>query len=241
MAKKHRYWFSFPVLLVGLAIGLAAAVAVSVAYASLTFNATSVVSDSSLGLTGSGSSTVDIGTGTLSFQTTNNGPIAVGSGFFKFNGLNASALLGTDAGKNATSVAIGSYLGLSGGTLTVSSTLASSSLSFNFYTATTTTGYSFAVAYTANQHTIASVDCGESAAATTTIELGYATTSAKADTGAIGQIILNNANFVCGNAGASTSSFTTSTVPAGTWLIAVVSSTAGSPIHTTFNIGATKQ
>ncbi len=49
-------------------------VAFSFAHASLTLNSASI--------TGSGSSTIDVGNSTLSLQTTNNGPIAAGTGLF---------------------------------------------------------------------------------------------------------------------------------------------------------------
>ena len=142
---------------------------------------------------------------------------------------------------SSTIYGAGYGLGVSGSNLAVSSTFASSSVSFNFYTPTTTAGYSFATVYTANQKNIVYADCGEQASATTTVELGYATTTAKAIAGTIGQIILNTANFACGVSGVSTSTFTTSTLPAASWLIAVVSSTVGTPVHTTVDIGATIQ
>lgn len=228
-------------LLLFLIIGFSSGLTLSIAYASLTFNATSVTSDSNLTLTGSGSSTLDIGAGTLSIQTTNNGPITAGNGLFtvggtfKLNNLTASQLLGTDANKNATSVAIGSYLSLAGGTLSASSTLASSSVSFIFQNATTTKPNSFEDILTNTAKTISYVDCFEYAAATTTMELYYNTTNAS--TG-IQQVILSS--IACGIGGNSTTSFTTSTLPAGAYLFAIVSSMAGSSTQTTLNVSAFK-
>ena len=58
----------------------------SVAFAALTLSGTSVVSDGALTLTGSGASTMDIGSGTLSLQTTNNGAITLGTGLLTLGG-----------------------------------------------------------------------------------------------------------------------------------------------------------
>lgn len=129
----------------------------------------------------------------------------------------------------------GPYLGVSGSDLTVSSTLASSSVSFDIYNATTTAPYNFSKVFTANAKKITSVACSEYAAATTTIELFY-TTSVTATTGTT---VLSS--ITCGQAGASATSFTNATVPAGDYLMADVTATAGTPTWTTVNVAATAQ
>lgn len=129
----------------------------------------------------------------------------------------------------------GPYLGVSGSDLTVSSTLASSSVSFDIYNATTTAPYNFSKVFTSNAKKITSVACSEYAAATTTIELFY-TTSVTATTGTT---VLSS--ITCGQAGASATSFTNATVPAGDYLMADVTATAGTPTWTTVNVAATAQ
>lgn len=84
MKMVHQYKrvgvFSLLATLVGL---LAYA---SVGMAALTFNSTAVTSDGALTFTGSGASTWDVGTGALSLQITNNGPITTGTGLLTVAG-----------------------------------------------------------------------------------------------------------------------------------------------------------
>lgn len=115
---------------------------------------------------------------------------------------------------------------------------ASSTLTFGFPNATTTKPYSFEWTGSQVAHTLSAVDCGEYAAATTTLTLGYATTLAHAIAGTIDQTLLSS--IVCGINGNSTTSFTTSTIPANDWVLAVVSSTTGTPTLTTINLYTTK-
>lgn len=104
---------------------------------------------------------------------------------------------------------------------------ASGSLAFNIYDATTTAPYRYAKWPASASITIAKVECNEYAAATTTIQL-YKTVT-------LGTTTLSStivASIACGIGGTSTTSFTTSTLAAGEWLIANVSSTAGTPSWT---------
>lgn len=81
-------------LTLGIIIGVLAVVATT-AYAALTFNVSSIVSDTSLTITGAGNSTWDIGANTLSLQTTNNGAITTGGGLFTVGG---NIILGSGGG-----------------------------------------------------------------------------------------------------------------------------------------------
>lgn len=148
-----------------------------------------------------------------------------------FSFANASQLLSTDASKNVTSTAVGSYLGLSGGILTVSSTVASSSITFNIYDATSTSPYRFSKWQTQTAMTVAKVSCDEQASATTTIELFKTSTIATTTVGA--DVV---ASIACGKAGQTTTTFGTATLSAGDYLIANVSSTAGTPQWTTVSV-----
>ncbi len=114
--------------LVLLVIGLGSGLALSIVYASLTFNATSITSDGILSLTGAGSSTIDVGVGTLSIQTTNNGPITTGNGLFTIGGaLNASGTItqnGTPVNISTTTASIG--VSFDGGGAVIASNASSS-------------------------------------------------------------------------------------------------------------------
>lgn len=136
---------------------------------------------------------------------------------------------------STASTLAGNYLTPSGSTLNVLPTLASSSVAFEFYNATTTAP-AFQDIQTANQKNITSVSCFEYSAATTTIELYYNTTLASSG---IQQVVLSS--LACGINGTSTTSFTTSTLPAGAYLFAIVNALAGTPTLTTVNVQATKQ
>jgi hypothetical protein len=151
-------------------------------------------------------------------------------------GTGTTTALGTNAFSSAQIYGAGAYLGTSGANLTVSSTLASSSVTFNIYNATTTAPYNLAKIYTSNQKLITYVSCFEYASATTTIELFYTTTISAT---APGTVVLSS--IACGNAGISTTSFSTATIPAGDYLFADVTSTAGTPTWTTVNVAATSQ
>jgi hypothetical protein len=119
---------------------------------------------------------------------------------------------------------------------TAAASLASSSVSFVLTNPTTTSPYNLSSVYTNTKKNIVYVDCWEAAsAATTTIELFYNTTLASTS---MQQVIL--ASLACTNKGASTTTFTTSTLPLGAYLFADVLSTAGTPTQTTVDMSATK-
>jgi hypothetical protein len=170
------------------------------------------------------------------------GPVALRTGSTTLSGtvtVSSNNLLDSGGSKYATTTVAslaGGYLGVSGAALTASSTLASSSVTFIFQNASTTKPYSFANILSNTKKSISLVDCYEYAAATSTMTLYYNTTNAS--TG-IQQVILPS--IACGINGASTASFTTSTLPANAYLFAIVSSTAGVPSQTTINISALKQ
>jgi hypothetical protein len=142
----------------------------------------------------------------------------------------ANSLLGTNIAGSVQATTIGSGLLLSGGTLSVSSTLASTSATFGFSLSTTTAPYNFQAQYTNTGKIFTWADCTQATNnATTTITIGYATSSAAAVAGNIGQTMISS--LACGFAQNSTTSFTTSTLPINTWLITKVTATAGSPTN----------
>jgi cytoskeletal protein CcmA (bactofilin family) len=94
----------------------------SVAFAALTLTGTAVTSDGALTLTGSGASTLDVGTGLLSIQTANNGPITLGTGLFTIGGaVNVSSTLNVSSTTNLVGV-------LTAGSSTVSGILSTKTL-----------------------------------------------------------------------------------------------------------------
>jgi hypothetical protein len=113
----------------------------------------------------------------------------------------------------------------------LASQFASSSFSYNFYDPTSTAPYRFARWPASKTITIAQVSCTEYAAATTTVELFKNSTLS---TTTLGTDVV--ASIQCGINGTSTTSFTTSTLNAGDFLIANVTSTAGTPSWTTVNV-----
>jgi hypothetical protein len=158
-----------------------------------------------------------------------------------FTGLSATGTpTCTSYAPSSTIYGAGTYLAVSGSNLTVSSTLASSSVSFNFQLSTTTVPYNSLAIYNTTQKQLAWADCTEATNnATTTVTVGYATSSAKAVAGTIGQNLITN--FACGFTQNTTTTFTTSTLPAGSWIITNVSSTAGSPTNFLLDLSAYKQ
>lgn len=180
------------------------------------------------------------------------------SGIPRINNLVSAPLLGTDASGNVRSVATsslglqpalsfplaygstthvgaGAYLGLSGNNLTVSSTLASSTLNLNIYNATTTAP-NYSQANWDFQRTFTSFGCHD-AVGTTTL-LIYNTTGATSTT--------KNADvvagaFPCGVNGNTTTTFTSSTLLANYSLIVQVTSTAGTPTLTNVWMTSYKQ
>src|SRR5258708_7505531 len=64
-----------------------AVVGASVAFAAITFSGTGITGDASFNaLTGVASTTLDVGASTLSIQTTNNGPVTLGTGLLTAGG-----------------------------------------------------------------------------------------------------------------------------------------------------------
>jgi hypothetical protein len=153
-------------------------------------------------------------------------PLTVNGNTVQYNGVGLST--------STPSSLAGNYLSPSGTTLNVAPTLASSSMSFEFFNATATAP-AFLDYQTSGAKNITQVNCFEYAAATTTVELYYNTTLASSG---IQQVILSS--IACGINGTSVTSFTTSTLPAGAFLFANVNSTAGTPQLTTVNVQATK-
>ncbi len=109
--------------------------------------------------------------------------------------------------------------------------VASSTLAFNIYDATSTTPYKFSKYRSPINMTITQIDCDEYAAATTTVQIYRAT--AMATTTVNSNIV---ASLACGIGGTSTTSFTTSTIATGNVIIVNATSTAGTPTLTTVHI-----
>jgi hypothetical protein len=151
-------------------------------------------------------------------------------------GWGALDLADTDAVTGAlpvanTALVAGDYLTLSTNTINADPELASSTIVFNFYDATSTAPYKFQKVRIEYPATISSVYCDEYASATTTIQL-YRVTSNGSYTNAQDYL----SSIACGIGGNTTTSFSSSTIPAGTWLVANSTSTAGTPSLTTVNI-----
>lgn len=147
----------------------------------------------------------------------------------------ASSLLGTDSNKNATSVAVGAYLGLSGGTLTPSSTLASSTWgSFSFPSSTSlVTPMKIISGVT---RTISWIGCDDSPSGTSTYHI-FKVTAIATNTDAAD---LTSSTITCGIAGNTTTTFTSSTFGANDYL-AVTSTVVGTPTASNLYMRSTKQ
>jgi hypothetical protein len=146
----------------------------------------------------------------------------------------------TNLGLGATApLGVGTGLTSSGGNLNVAATVMSSSVTFNISSATTTAGFNIWTQVTPNQKNITNIDCAEQATATSTEEIAYATSTQNALAGNVAQVIL--ASIVCTKTQTSTTSFTTSTLPAGDVLMVITSSTVGTPVHLNIDVIATKQ
>jgi len=131
-------------------------------------------------------------------------------------------------------VTLGNGLSITAGTLSASSTYASTTLPLTIFNATTTApSY---VSYIAQYpFTISQFECVD-AAGTTTFQIYLASSYTST---AVASTILSS--FACGTAGNSTTSFTTSNVTAGQRLIVNVTSTAGTPTLTTGSFFTQKQ
>lgn len=194
----------------------------------------------------------NVATGSAIFDITKEGTVQIRSndledkGGIKYSTSTIYNITGTNgatttvAGATTTiSIAQGPYLAqTAGGALTVSSTLASTTVTFPLYNPTTTAPYSLMGAFSQSPHTITSVNCfGFTPAATATIVLYYTTSTASSSI-LTGNMIASST--VCGVAGTSTAIFTTSSWPANAWLWVSVSSTAGTPLLTNFVVNSTK-
>lgn len=192
------------------------------------------------------------GTGSTAITTTYNGIVPVSKGgtgtsttptalkLLTGNGTGYD-LLTLTAGTNITiatttsaltitnAITDGNYLTFSGSQMNVDAEIASSTIAFNFYDATSTAPYKFQKVRINFPATIQSVYCDEYASATTTVNL-YRATSAYTNA----QDYLTS--IECGIAGNSTTSFSTTTIPVDTWLVANTTSTAGTPTLTTINV-----
>ncbi len=130
----------------------------------------------------------------------------------------------------------GVYLGTSGSSLTVSSTLASGTIQFSISNATTTTGYNMSPpVLIPSNGTVTSAFCIDNAGTSTILiwrQTAYSATTSTAD------IV---SSLSCGIAGGSTTSFGTSTLISGNYLRFVVSSTVGTSQTTGVGIWYTKK
>lgn len=199
-------------LILLLIVGFCSGLAVSLAYASLTINSSTLTSDTTLSLVGSGSSTIDVGIGTLSLQTTNNGPITAGSGLFTIPNLRDG--LGN---KYSTS------------------TFSSSTVSL-IINNPTSTAPSFAEATWDQQRLITYIACYDYSG-TTTIDVwnttNYNTSTKNAN------IIAGD--FPCGTMGNNTTSFISATLLANYGFVVNVTTTAGTPTQARVVIKMQKQ
>jgi hypothetical protein len=142
----------------------------------------------------------------------------------------ATTTVATSGGNSTTTVNVdaGAYLGIdSSNRLTASSTLASSTITFNIYDATTTAPYRFKQACFSTNFTITKITGAENAAATTTIQW---IRTANPATSTIDTLIATSTSFT--PISTSTTSFASTTFTPGTCLEAVVSSTVGTPTWT---------
>jgi hypothetical protein len=192
-------------------------------------------------------STVNGGSGAITISSSSLGvvynPLWITTSTYNGNFGTAASHPATDFLASSTNLAPSSTiygasygLGTSGSNLVVSSTFASSSVSFGFPNATTTAPYSLQKLYTNGAKNIASVSCDEYASATSTMELYYNLTNASSG---IQQVVLSS--IACGVNGTSTATFTTSTIPAGAYLFALVTGVSGTPTQTTISLSATKK
>jgi hypothetical protein len=134
---------------------------------------------------------------------------------------------------SSTIYGAGTYLGTSGSSLTVSSTLASSTWSLTIQNATSTASTTnYASVRSSQSRTITSLFCYDSVATTTLnifIPKSFATTTVSSTI---------NASFSCGISGNSTT-LSTSIAP-GSYVDVEVSSTVGTPVGTFLYIDTTK-
>jgi len=128
---------------------------------------------------------------------------------------------------------MGSYLALSGSNLTVSSTLASSTLG-SFAIASNTGNASPFLLLFPNKHLFTNITCVDQTAGTSTFTFGIY--------GGIASTTTNSviATGTAGSAGFSVTSFTSSTISAGQYF-GVTSTVAGTPTVTSCSVISTAQ
>jgi hypothetical protein len=160
----------------------------------------------------------------------------VGTGL-TLNGSTLETTLGTSVDiSSETNLSGGNYLTLSNDTIDVDPELASSTVSFAFYDATSTKPYGLQKVQIPFTATVAKIWCDEYAGATSTVAIyrvdsnGTTTVSAS----------ITSSTLACGIGGNSTTTFTSSTIPANTYILAAVSSTAGTPTLTSVHVNLKK-
>jgi hypothetical protein len=149
------------------------------------------------------------------------------TGYIKINGDKVST--------STVATLAGAFLDGTGSALTVSSTLASSSVSFNIYDATSTSPYQYSKWGANTSLTIKQVTCDEQATgATTTLSVYLANTLAT---------LASTTNVMSGmNCGVSgTTNGVSVAVTAGQFIVVKVTAIAGTPQFTSVNLSYTKQ
>lgn len=157
-------------------------------------------------------------TGTVSCVTTS----SILSSYSTSTGANPTASIGTTA-VNGTSP---NYMRADGAPA-LGSQFASSTITFPFLDPTSTAAYAYLKLAIPKSMKVAKVMCDEFAAATTTIELYK---NATLGSTSVGTDVV--ASLACGIGGTTVTSFTTSTLSAGDFLIAKVTAIAGTPQNT---------
>ena len=167
-----------------------------------------------------------IGTiGTLTISSVVSGDLVVNGG-----NVNLASTTKTYQIGGTTVISSSSVYGVS------STTVKTSSFTMNQYDATTTKPYSYVKTQIPFNITITEISCDEFASASTnTIAIYRATSTANL---AIDSVIL--ASLGCGINGTSTTSFTTTTVLAGQFIVASTTATNGTPSWSAINIKFTK-
>lgn len=130
----------------------------------------------------------------------------------------------------------GTYLGVSGNSLTVSSTLASSTINLTISNPTTTAP-SYTMAVWDYQRTFNNIQCYDAVGTTTLViynTTAFSTTTQNA-------LVSTSSTIPCGINGWSSTSFTSSTLKAGYGLLVQVTSTVGTPTQVRIQLTGLKQ
>lgn len=175
---------------------------------------------------------------------------SVTAGIASINGDTTAAQKITGSGpiSTSTSAAVttirlkqGAYTALDGSNnLTVSSTIASSSLGGDFLPGTTTFPYNIELSpFLANAYKLFTFYCWDiGGGGTSTLSVYYATSTTATSTGTYNIVATSTA---CGGTQVSTTTFATTTLPINSYLIVTVTSTAGTPADTHWDMQMTKQ